>query len=122
MLALATASLSFNVAVRPSLAVSRVAQPKMGLVADIKDAVLPSNTDSTLRNVMGYQMTGWGVGATVRMCIPPPSFGCAPDAPCRASRVRAAPPLRPPSAVSRACAAARTHTSGRPAAPARQAT
>ena len=65
MLALATASLSFNVAVRPSLAVSRVAQPKMGLVADIKDAVLPSNTDSTLRNVMGYQMTGWGVGATV---------------------------------------------------------
>jgi hypothetical protein len=33
MLALATASLSFNVAVRPSLAVSRVAQPKMGLVA-----------------------------------------------------------------------------------------
>ena len=65
MLALATASLSFNVAVRPSLAVSRVAQPKMGLVADIKDAVLPSNTDSTLRNVMGYQMTGWGVGSTV---------------------------------------------------------
>ena len=65
MLALTTAALSFNVAVRPSLAVSRVAQPKMGLVADIKDAVLPSNTDSTLRNVMGYQMTGWGVGSTV---------------------------------------------------------
>ena len=53
MLALATAS---SLVQRRSIArrsrSARVAQPKMGLVADIKDAVLPSNTDSTLRNVM----------------------------------------------------------------------
>ena len=65
MLALTTAALSFNVAVRPSIAVARTVSPlKMGLVDDVKNSVVPADTSETLRNVMGWQMTGWGIGCT----------------------------------------------------------
>lgn len=34
-------------------------------IADIKDAVLPTDTDETLRNFVGYQALGWGVTGLV---------------------------------------------------------
>lgn len=39
--------------------------PQMSLVDDVKAAVLPTNTEQTLRNLFGFQALAWGVGSIV---------------------------------------------------------